>query len=195
MQVMAHDQMFRLYTSSYNAKKMNERFKSISNWDNDNFSMPPLADLYEFRVLICTLITAGNVARDAQSQNLKTDHFSHVIIDECASTHEPTTLIPIVQLCSAKGEIKSSLVLAGDPQQLDAVTKSICALKLGYNVSFMQHLLDQPLYKPNPKTGEYNQNYITQLVKNYRSHSAILQAANMLFYENRLQVSADTSKL
>lgn len=93
-------------------------------------------------------------------------------------------------LCSSQNQITSSLVLAGDPKQLDAVTRSRCATKLGFNVSFMEQLLKRPLYKRNSKTGEYNHNYITQLVKNYRSHSAILHAANTLFYENKLQVSA-----
>lgn len=74
--------------------------------------------------------------------------------------------------------------------QLDAVTKSVYASKLGFKVSIMEQLMKQQLYKRDPRTGEYNQNYITQLVKNYRSHSAILHTANNLFYENKLQVKA-----
>lgn len=81
-------------------------------------------------------------------------------------------------------------MLAGDPKQLDAVTKSTYAAKLGYKISFMEQLLTRNFYNRNSRTGEYNQNYITQLVKNYRSHSAILSAANMLFYDNKLQVRA-----
>lgn len=86
--------------------------------------------------------------------------------------------------------MKSSIVLAGDPKQLDAVTRSGYAAKLGFKVSFMERLLMHNLYKRDFQTDEFNQNYITQLVKNYRSHSAILHAANTLFYENKLQVRA-----
>lgn len=97
-------------------------------------------------------------------------------------------------LCTSYGVVKSSIVLAGDPKQLDAVTKSGYAKKLGYNTSFMEQLFEKPLYQRNPKTGNYNEKYITQLVKNYRSHSAILRIPNILFYENKLQAKAPSGK-
>lgn len=82
--------------------------------------------------------------------------------------------------------------MAGDPKQLDAVTKSDYATKFGYNTSLMERLYGKPLYKRNPTTGNYNQMYITQLVKNYRSHSAILHIPNVLFYENKLEAMASS---
>lgn len=93
-------------------------------------------------------------------------------------------------LCTSSGRINSSIVLAGDPKQLDAVTRSKNAIKLGFKTSFMEHLFNRPLYQRNPETGNYNPKYITQLVKNYRSHSAILHIPNMLFYENKLEAKA-----
>lgn len=56
----------------------------------------------------------------------------------------------------------------------------------------MEHLIERRLYQRNPITGGYNQQYITQLVKNYRSHPAILHIPNILFYENQLQAKAPT---
>lgn len=85
-------------------------------------------------------------------------------------------------------------MLAGDPKQLDAVTKSGYAAKLGYKTSFMEHLFERQLYKRNSATGNYNKMYITQLVKNYRSHPAILHIPNVLFYDNKLQARAPSSK-
>lgn len=96
----------------------------------------------------------------------------------------------LLGLCTSAGEIKSSIVLAGDPKQLDAVTKSGYAGKLGFKTSFMEHLFEKRLYKRNPVTGEFNQKYITQLVKNYRSHPAILNIPNELFYDNKLEAKA-----
>lgn len=84
-------------------------------------------------------------------------------------------------------------MLAGDPKQLDAVTKSGYAAKLGYKTSFMEQLFERQLYKRNPATGHFNKTYITQLVKNYRSHPAILHIPNILFYDNKLQASAPQS--
>lgn len=96
-------------------------------------------------------------------------------------------------LCTSPSQVNSSIVLAGDPKQLDAVTKSGRAAKIGYKTSWMEHLFNRPLYRPNMRTGKYNPKYITQLVKNYRSHSAILHIPNTLFYENKLQAAAPKS--
>lgn len=94
-------------------------------------------------------------------------------------------------LCtSSYGIIHSSVVLAGDPKQLDAVTKSDYAVKLGFKTSFMEHLFEKPLYSRHPYTHKYNHKYITQLVKNYRSHPAILSIPNKLFYDNKLEAKA-----
>lgn len=81
-------------------------------------------------------------------------------------------------------------MLAGDPKQLDAVTKSKEAVKLGFSISLMEQFFNCSLYQRNASTGQFNTKYITQLVKNYRSHPAILHTPNILFYENSLQANA-----
>lgn len=42
--------------------------------------------------------------------------------------------------------------------------------------------------------GKYNPNYITKLVKNYRSHESLLYVSNKQFYNNELEIcgGADT---
>lgn len=54
----------------------------------------------------------------------------------------------------------------------------------------MEQLLKKDLYKRNKITGKFNQHYITQLVKNYRCHSAILKKPSELFYDGRLEAAA-----
>lgn len=98
-------------------------------------------------------------------------------------------------MCSSYNQIESKIILAGDPKQLDAVTKSLNAVKLGYKTSFMEHLFNRRLYTRNTTTGKYNQKFITQLVKNYRSHSDILSVPNNLFYENKLVAKAPKGNL
>lgn len=93
-------------------------------------------------------------------------------------------------LSTVSNGIASSIVLAGDPKQLPAVTKSTFATKMGFSTSFMERLFTKPLYQRHPITRQYNQQFITQLVKNYRSHSAILHISNVLFYDNKLEVAA-----
>lgn len=47
-----------------------------------------------------------------------------------------------------------------------------------------------PLYMKNQKTKKFNENYVTQLIRNYRSHAAILQVSNELYYDRNLNVCA-----
>lgn len=63
-------------------------------------------------------------------------------------------------------------------------------MKMGFSTSLMERLFAKPLYQRHPSTGQYNQVYITQLVRNYRSHAAILHISNALFYENKLKATA-----
>lgn len=87
-------------------------------------------------------------------------------------------------------KIHANIVLAGDPKQLDAVTKSEQAKELGLRTSFLEHLCERKLYKRNSKTKQFNPIYITQLVRNYRSHPKILKLPNELFYDNSLKAVA-----
>lgn len=91
--------------------------------------------------------------------------------------------------------MKSSIVLAGDAKQLDAVTKSRHAKELKFNVSFMEQLLRKQLYKRSGITAKFNQNYMTQLIKNYRCHPSILQKPSELFYGGVLQAAAPDGKI
>lgn len=50
-------------------------------------------------------------------------------------------------------------------------------------------------YKRNPQTGKFNENIMTQLVKNYRSHPSILHIPNQLFYESKLEACAPEGSL
>lgn len=91
-----HDgEMFRMYGKSYDIRKVSEKIKPICNWMKGEFRFPSLTFLYGFRVLVCTLTTAGCLTRAIDSSMFNAKHFSHIIIDESASTHETVTLIPI----------------------------------------------------------------------------------------------------
>lgn len=88
-------EMFRLYGRSYDVRKVSEKIKPICNWLKGEFRFPSLKFLYRFRVLVCTLTTAGCLARSTENPQFSSSHFSHIIIDESASTHETVCMIPI----------------------------------------------------------------------------------------------------
>lgn len=92
-----------------------------------------------------------------------------------------------IGLCTSIGIVHAKIILCGDPMQLDAVTKSDWSTKLGFKISWFEQLFKMPLYKRHERTGDFNKTYITQLVRNYRSHAAILKVPNKLFYENQLK--------
>lgn len=180
------EQIFRMYATSQRADKVNSSLVDISNVFDGYIEYPPLNNLYEFRVIICTLATAGCLTR-AQCDP---EHFSYVFIDECASATEPLALVPIAGLCTSVEKVHANIILSGDPKQLDAISKSEWATKLGYSVSWLEQMFKFPLYKRDSVSGKFNSKYITQLVKNYRSHPAILHIANQLFYDGSLEAKA-----
>lgn len=97
LSIFGYTDIYRLYAVLHDRKKVKDRYVQFCNWDEDtkSFSMPALTYLYSHRVLICTLAVAGNLVRANNNASFKPDHFSHVIIDECACAHEPLTMIPI----------------------------------------------------------------------------------------------------
>lgn len=50
-------------------------------------------------------------------------------------------------------------------------------------------------YKRNEQTGQYNHQYIIQLVYNYRSHPVILHVPNEMFYEGSLVPKAASANI
>lgn len=101
-------------------------------------------------------------------------------------------MLIFIGLCTDKKKVNSTIVLSGDPKQLDAVTMSNYAKNLSFKKSFMEYLFEQPLYKRG-ENGKYDPCFIVQLTKNYRSHQEILRTPNRLFYDGMLQAEAKGS--
>lgn len=95
LKVFGKNEIFRLFAKTYNEKNVGSEIKKCSNFVKGQFRFPCLKYLYKFRVVICTLQTAGCISRARDDPDFKPDHFSHIIIDECASTNETTTLVAI----------------------------------------------------------------------------------------------------
>ncbi|CAH1266449.1 MOV10 [Branchiostoma lanceolatum] len=125
--------------------------------------------IQRYRIVVTTLVTAGRLA----SANFPHGHFTHVFIDESGHAVEPEAVIPVAGLLSP--ESGGQLVLAGDPKQLGPVLRSPVAIKYGLAMSLLERLMTQcPLYQRGPD-GQYDSRVLTKLVRNYRSHPAILK--------------------
>lgn len=136
-------------------------------------------------VIITTLVGSSRLVTAGLNYG---PHFSHIIVDECGQAIEPEALIPIVGLGSLTPE-PTRIILAGDPYQLGPIITSAKAKILGLGISLLQRLMESPIYKPDPVSGKYNELLTVKLCRNYRSHPAIIEQSNKLFYNNELVAS------
>ncbi|XP_018432225.1 PREDICTED: RNA helicase Mov10l1 [Nanorana parkeri] len=140
-----------------------------------------------FRIIISTCSSAGMFYQIG----LRVGHFTHVFVDEAGQASEPECLIPL----GIVSEVTGQIILAGDPMQLGPVIKSKCALAYGLNISLLERLMSLSIYLRDEEThgacGNYNPLLITKLMKNYRSHPALLHLPSKLFYHKELEVCAD----
>ncbi|KAJ7153558.1 P-loop containing nucleoside triphosphate hydrolase protein [Mycena crocata] len=132
-------------------------------------------------------------------------HFSHLLIDEAAQAAEPELLIPIsVVLPGTQGDLSSpsnglsfgsirpsvtpQLILCGDPNQLGPIVTSDAARDAELDVSLLQRLFDRPVYAERRSEHSAPSCFrpYTNLVKNYRSHPAILMPPSAIFYDDSL---------
>ncbi|XP_037640935.1 putative helicase mov-10-B.1 [Sebastes umbrosus] len=188
--LMAHldpHQIFRMYASSRDPRSVPKNLLKYCNWDQaqDRFVFPEKEILVKYTIVVTTMVTAGRLV----SGGIPVGHFTHVFVDEGGQAVEPECVIAIAGLLSAE---KGQLVLAGDPKQLGPILRSPIALQHGLGLSLLERLMkENTLYQKSTDSGHFDTRFVTKLLRNYRSHAAILKVPNELFYENELQVFAD----
>lgn len=175
--------IYRLYASSRNQKDIPLILKDNCNVDGEMIDFPCKEDLMSYKILICTLVTAGRLVTGGFSE----DHFSHIFVDEAGHAVESETIISVAGLLNAE---MGQLVLAGDPKQLGPILRSPLAINHGLDVSLLERLMTQnDLYKRDDV--EFDKRYVSKLIMNYRSHPSILEVPNKLFYDGELKACAD----
>lgn len=148
-----------------------------------SFVMPPLDIVREKRIVVITLSSAGKLPNEGLI-----GHFTHVYIDEAGHAIEPEALC-FVQLLKKTNLNPPVVVVAGDPQQLGPIVRSELAKAFGLEMSFLERLSKRKAYKRlTDAEGEikFDQRIVTKLIRNYRSHKAIMKLPNELFYDNDL---------
>ncbi|XP_048054939.1 putative helicase mov-10-B.2 [Megalobrama amblycephala] len=180
--------LYRLYAPSRDLKAVPQKLLKHSNWSkaDGSFLLPTREVLMNYTVIVVTLVTAGRLV----SGGVAKGHFTHIFIDEAGQAVEPECLIGVAGLLDP---VKGQLVLAGDPQQLGPVLRSPLAQLHGLSQSLLERLMKQNTLYQKSQDGNsvYDSRFVTKLLRNYRSHPAILKIPNELFYENELQVFAN----
>jgi len=161
-----------------------------------SYRTPELNKLLAYRVIVTTCLTSWRL----RQAGVPTGHFTHMFFDESSQAMEPEMIVP---LCLAGAD--TSVVLAGDHQQLGAVVHSPSAAKAGLRISLQERLLKlgaqhrQRKVCPDgnmavrPTKGPIMEQspMVAHLIDNYRSHPAILSCFSKLFYAGNLQAKAD----
>ena len=147
--------------------------------------------------MVATLSAAAKLHLDP---GVPRGHFGVIVIDEAGHALEPEAVAPVATLLDADGQ----LVLAGDPAQLGPLVHSQAARLAGLGTSLLERLAARALYhrgegghssdavggiiggdsqqEKGGGGGDYNPLVMTKLLRNFRSHPALLQLPNTLFY-------------
>jgi helicase MOV-10 len=148
LKIMPRGSIYRFYARSFenNQERIDEVLIDISNIRTGQHEFPGYNELYSYRVVICTLITAGRLVL----ANLNPHHFTHVFIDECASSTEVTSLIPIAGMVTTKKQVLGNVILAGDIQQLGPILRTGFSNRLSFGEREELYLCNMKIYLSLP---------------------------------------------
>ncbi|KAK0183174.1 hypothetical protein PV327_001241 [Microctonus hyperodae] len=181
--------MYRMYGASMNINNVNKNIRPFSNFSGSQSIFVSKNVFLRKKIVITTLSSCVRLYK----YKLRENHFAYLFCDEAGQATETETLIPLVLLSGAfaynLSQISAQIVLAGDPKQLGPVILSRLAEPL-LGQSMLERLTGWGPYKKNESTKKYDPMYITKLLRNYRSHPAILNVPNKLFYEGELIAKA-----
>ncbi|KAK6130222.1 hypothetical protein DH2020_036032 [Rehmannia glutinosa] len=156
------NEIFRLNAFTRPFEDVNPNHIEFCYVEDFIFKCPSRWDLVRYRIIISTYTSASLLYAEG--------------IKRGWSSFGPETMVPLSQLHSKD----TVVVLAGDPMQLGPVVISRDAERYGLGTSYLERLFGCELF------GSGNENFMTKLVRNYRTHEAILRLPSDLFYDGEL---------
>ncbi|KAF8332336.1 P-loop containing nucleoside triphosphate hydrolase protein [Cantharellus anzutake] len=136
-------------------------------------------------------------------------HFGYLLVDEAAQSSEAEICIPLsvvlphITYSSLASAARPHITICGDWKQLGPRIEGEVCRNNDMDVSLLERLFDLNIYKDNPYSRERSARTpgspqptstpFCNLVKNYRSHPAILMLPSTLFYNDTLQAFAPQS--
>lgn len=176
--------LLRIYSICYGDKidyDVEDNYMEATNMCHVYHMFPSINTIKTYRIVLATHYIIGKYVHSG----LK-DNFTHIFIDENASTTIPDAMCAIAGIWTPKVKV----ILSGDPKQLGPILKNDRSVKLGFDISLMERIMENPAYK-----GEnYNIAIQTRLVKNFRSHPKLLEIFSKRFYGGTLEPCAPLEK-
>ena len=148
------------------------------------------AGVDEFARASVVAMTCAMAAKYACASDEYLDSFDLVVADEAGHATEPETIAAFAKHLKSTG----TLVIAGDHKQLGPIIQSPFAQEI-LGVSMLERLCRSGPHAPDANTGAYDQDFVTMLVRNYRSHPAIIELPSQQFYHGKLIPSADATSV
>lgn len=194
---LSTDELFRAYAPSRKKDQVPDSLLPYTHTGPEgHFSVPIVSTMKRFRVIVTTCVSAIVPSGIGMPRG----HFSHVFVDEAGQATEPEVMISIKTMC----DNSTNVVLSGDPKQLGPIIRSNVAREFGLETSYLERLMKLDLYDEKKwhgvtyvpsnidlKRRSHNVSRVVKLVKNFRSHNAILKFPNERFYDGDLQECGD----
>ncbi|KAK9468616.1 P-loop containing nucleoside triphosphate hydrolase protein [Lipomyces arxii] len=188
--------------------------------DQDMFGMPDFQKFMSYRIVVCAckdanILTEAKLTNQdlfklegfmteafgARQQNL---HWTALLIDEAGQGTEPETIVPLRAVLPGTSYTSEPpvVVMAGDQKQLGPRTASRQDQQSELEVSLFERLTDLPFYSEHPLARKKQVRGMrrpklpflipafSNLVRNYRSHPALLAVPSSLFYYDTLLAEA-----
>ncbi|KAF9228744.1 RNA helicase [Gyrodon lividus] len=172
-------ELFRLYAPSRHEEQVPHKLLPYTYKKDGHFTLPPKHTFERFRVVVCTCVSASIPYGIGVSRG----HYNYIFVDEAGQATEPEVMIGIRTMANNE----TNVVLSGDPLQLGPIIRSGVARGLGLEKSFLERLIALDTYDNMACHGKT----IVKLVRNFRSHPAILTFPNERFYGQELQACGD----
>ncbi|KAG8743479.1 hypothetical protein FRC10_011952 [Ceratobasidium sp. 414] len=174
---LGRDELFRLNAVWRQRADLPEELLEYSLYGR-GFGIPSQEKLSSYRVIVATCCSAARL----YEHGIDPGHFTQIFIDEAGQASEPEVTVPVLPLAGRN----TNIILSGDPKQLGPVIRSPVARQLGMSTSYLERLMSLPAYDEVTMRGIS----VIKLLKNFRSHEAILAFPNEQFYRNELVACA-----
>ena len=132
------EEMFRCNAAAREPASVPPKLAPYCHRPGNVYKLPPMETLARYRVIVSTC----NNASFAYNIGLPAGHFTHIFVDEAGQASEPEILTAIKPLATESTRV----VLSGDPKQLGPVIRSSLARHFGLEKSYLERLMDRPLY-------------------------------------------------
>jgi helicase MOV-10 len=138
-ELLGQEDLFRFYAPSREDRAVPPEVLPYTFKNADGlFSHPPLDTVKNFRVIVCTCVSAAFTL----GIGVERGHFSYVFIDEAGNATEPEAMTVVKNAANAS----TKLILSGDPKQLRPIVQSTIANELGLGISYLERLMECDAY-------------------------------------------------